>query len=372
MLPTQELVRRGIDAYNSASRQGNEDPTQNFQLSTWGGILIGITFLLFLISDFIIEYTFGRVIPTLLKVESPQAILFEPLKSDDPDAPVNKKGDVEPELLLVKQQPITASFKATIKHLRARAGKQSHLRGLGVYFVNNFVFHWCLQILSLLLPTIFAFPLATILCAPFSMAWTHIVISDPSPLRWYKRVPNYATIKKVLPATAIYALAREAVFVLPTYLAVSFRLLEEFPQKMTTHRATIMCLQGTSVLVLFGALSFLVLIPASVILTRVQASLLADNEESIVPFDRTFGGRVASESVGGTGVLGTLDAWKTFDWNSRVRLLKAYFKVAAMEVALTVVFILVLVGQALLILGEDRKKIVIGRDAAGNPKYLDF
>lgn len=300
-------------------------------------------------------------------VESPQAILFEPLTTEDPDAKLDRKGDIEPELILVKQQPITSSFKSTLKHLRARAGKRSHLRGVGMHFIKGGVLHIQMNFLSIFLPKILALPIATILCAPFSLAWTHIVISDPSPLPWYKRMPSLEMVKKVMPATAIYALAREAVMFLPVYLALSYGLFESEPSKMTQAELTTMGLQTFSVIFLAGALAFLVLIPASVTLTRVQASLLAETEESIIPFDRTFGGRVDEN-----GVLGTLDAWRTFDWNSRVRLLKAYVKAAAMEITLSVFFTVVLAMQALLVLGADHKKILLMTGEDGKPIHVKF
>ncbi|KAA8570515.1 hypothetical protein EYC84_002784 [Monilinia fructicola] len=269
---TYGLARRGLDAF-----RGDETPTEEFQMPLWGTVMIASTLFIFMLMDFMVEYTFSRLIPTLVMVESPQEILFDPLTSEDPDAKLDHKGGVEPELLL---------------HLRARAGKGSYLRGIAMYVVKNFVLDLQLSFLSIFLPKILALPIATILCAPFGLAWTHIVISDPSPLPWYSRMPELASIKKVMPATIIYALAREAVYLLPGYLAISFRLFESEPSKMSPQELTTMGIQTASVIILASVLAFLVLIPASVTLARVQASLLAENEESIVPFDRTFGGRV--------------------------------------------------------------------------------
>ncbi|QSZ29971.1 hypothetical protein DSL72_004489 [Monilinia vaccinii-corymbosi] len=363
MMPTYGLARRGLDAF-----RGNETPTEEFQMPVWGTVLIACTLFGFMLMDLVIQYTFSTLIPTLLMVESPQAILFEPLASEDPDAKLDHKGDaVEPELLLVKQQPITSSFKSTIKHLRARAGEGSYLRGIGMYVVKCFVFDLQISFFSTFLPHILALPLATILCAPFALAWTHIVISNPSPLPWYKRMPNIASIKKVMPATAIYALAREAVYFFPGCLAISFGLFESKPSNMSPQELKTMGLQTASVVILAGVLAFLVLIPAIVTLTRVQASLLAENEESIVPFDRTFGGRVSED-----GVLGIVDAWRSFDWSSRVRLLTAYFKAAAMDIAVGVFFAMVLLSEVILIIGVDRKKIILADGFDGQPIHIDF
>jgi uncharacterized membrane protein (DUF485 family) len=117
--------------------------------------------------------------------------------------------------------------------------------------------------------------------------------------------------------------------------------------------------KGFSVFVLFIVLSFLTVIPANVTLTRVQASLLSDNEETIVPFDRSFGGKVIPEIVGGSGVIGLVDAWKTFDFNARVRLVKAYVKVFALQMALTMFFIGVVVAQLFIIIGKTNLKKII-------------
>ncbi|KAB8288105.1 hypothetical protein EYC80_010238 [Monilinia laxa] len=359
---TYGLARRGLDAF-----RGNEPPTEEFEMPLWGSVMVASTLCVFMLMDFMVEYTFSRLIPTLVMVESPQEILFEPLTSEDPDAKLDHKGAVEPELLLVKQQPITSSFKSTSKHLRARAGKGSYLRGVSMYLVKNYVLGLQMSFLSIFLPKTLALPIATILCAPFHLAWTHIVISDPSPLPWYKRMPEIASIKKVMPATIIYALAREAVYFLPGYLAISFGLFESEPAKMSPQELTTMGIQTASVIILASVLAFLVLIPASVTLARVQASLLAESEESIVPFDRTFGGRVSED-----GVLGLLDAWRTFDWNSRVRLVKTYIKAAAMEMTLMIFFSIVMVSQVVLFVGIDRKDIVLGKGLDGNPIHIDF
>ena len=84
--------------------------------------------------------------------------------------------------------------------------------------------------------------------------------------------------------------------------------------------------------------------------------MLPEEDDSIVPFDRTFGGRVEPELVGGTGCVGMLDAWKTFDWAARIRLIKLYVKVTALQIATIFFFIGVLVGELKLIMGDDLDK----------------
>jgi len=158
---------------------------------------------------------------------------------------------------------------------------------------------------------------------------------------------------KIAGPTAVLAIAEQLTILLPATLSILYGLhnVREEAGNMSKHDASMVALKGFSVAALAIALAFFLVLPANVALTRVQASLLDDNEETIVPFDRSFGGKVVPEIIGGTGVIGILDAWKTFDWNSRVRLLKAYAKVFAMQFVFSIVFVLVLVAEVGLIVG---------------------
>jgi len=225
--------------------------------------------------------------------------------------------------------------------------------------------------LNIFLPFLLAPIIATVLCAQLSLAWTHIVISDPNPKPWFRRIPSIKTWKKVAGPTAVYAVAEQLAVVLPAYLATTFNFFGN-PEDITNNAdAWIMLLKALSVLALTIALAFLVIIPAKVTLTRVQASLLPDEVESIVPFDRSFGGKVIPEIVGGSGVIGMLDAWKSFDWNARVRLVKAYAKVMAMQFALSILFFVTMIAQVALIVGKDYKKIFPGDGKDGDSVVLN-
>jgi hypothetical protein len=293
-------------------------------------------------------------------VESPEAIVFESITTSDPDAPLdNNNKSVEPELLLMKPQPITANFRTTIKHLQSKGGFRARFRGVSAFVVYSILVQWISQMFSIFVPFLFAPIIATTLCATLSLAWTHIVISDPSPKPWFRRVPSIKTWKKVAGPTAILAVAEQFAIVLPAYLAARSGFVgspDDFANTTNSQR-NIMVLKSFGILALSLALALLVVIPANVTLTRVQASLLPDDVETIIPFDRSFGGKVIPEIVGGSGVIGTLDAWNTFDWNSRVRLVKAYLKVVAMQFALTILFSVIMGAQFALIIGKHSKEV---------------
>ena len=103
----------------------------------------------------------------------------------------------------------------------------------------------------------------------------------------------------------------------------------------------------------------LVLIPSHVALRRVQASLLPEEDEAVVSFDRTFNGKVVPAILGGSGRVGMAQAWRSFDWNARMRLATVYAKVAGMQGALFVLFTFVLAGEVRLILGDQLDKVVM-------------
>lgn len=185
------------------------------------------------------------------------------------------------------------------------------------------------------------------------------MISAPSPKRWYQRLPTARTWKKVALPTAVLAIAEQVTVLVPAGLAMVIGIPHpKDTDKLSNAERQVLIVKGFAVVGVAVALAFLLVVPANVILTRVQASLLNDEEETIVPFDRSFGGKVVPEIVGGSGAIGMVEAWKTFDWNARVRLIKAYVKVTGMQIALSVLFFGVIVGEILLIVGKsDLKKL---------------
>ena len=181
-------------------------------------------------------------------------------------------------------------------------------------------------------------------------------------MKWFRRVPRGLKIwKKVAAPTAILAVAEQLTIVLPMYLAMIYGIDLKDPESganLAGAEKKLALVKMASVAGLAIVLGVLLVIPANVTLTRVQASLLDDSEETIVPFDRSFGGKVEPEIVGGSGVLGMLDAWKTFDWNARVRLVKAYLKVWAMQLVLTLFFTICVIAELFIIVGKDWSKLV--------------
>ena len=300
------------------------------------------------------------VVATLAIVEDPQPELYFAVKSNDDEEDVVDKAINNPDadILIVQPKPITSKLRTTIRHLHARAGRWSPFRGFGLFVI------WCLC--RAILVSILSFGASgpcivrsiakiasELVLSTLELAWVHIVISEPSTKPLYKRIPGPQSWVKIAPAVALRATASQVCFLLPAYLGT---VLNVFRPDMngallmpSDDRSPHAGLAALAVLILSLALTVLIEVPATVTMVRVAASMLPDGDEAIVPFDRTFGGKVTPAAVGGSGKIGLLDAWKTFTWPSRVRLLKVLGKVFGMLMAVVVLFSLIVVaGLAVL------------------------
>lgn len=299
---------------------------------------------------------------TTFKLDAPEADNTDPLvSSDDETKPILSA--TLPQVLVVKTKPITAKIRTTMKHLRTQAGPWSRFRGLHIYMIYHFLFSVSYAILQFLFGLVYipraaaAVTTHVILCQ-FGLMWTHAVISAPSTQPWYKRTSTFATVKQVVFPTVIFAGAEQLVLLLSRDLFNAFglhRFLRNpdlFAQLSPGIQREVLA-QISTIGLLSAIAGFLVLFPAYVALTRVYASALPEQVESIVPFDRTFGGRAQPRTEGGNGIVSMLDAWRTFDWAARFRLINLYAKIFAIGTATTWVFALLMSGQLRIIFGPQ-------------------
>lgn len=301
------------------------------------------------------------VVATLAAVEDPKAEFY---MSVDTNADDTKKSGapVEPSLLLAQPKPITSSFRTTIKHLRERAGFWSRFRGLGIFLVYTFLRDIVISFVSVgsiyepAMRDVVAQVLAEIILAQFGLAWIHIVISEPSSKRWYKRIPGPRSWAKILPAALVASVGSRVSFFVPAVLGASMNVTGESDSQQNA--LAVLAVVGVAL-----ALAVLVEVPAVVTFIRVAASMLPEEDETIVPFDRTFGGKVTPAVLGGSGKIGLLDAWKSFNWASRLRFIMVAVKAGAMQFGLAVVFVMVFLGELVMIFGSISPEKL--RDIAG-------
>lgn len=294
------------------------------------------------------------MVATLAAVEDSNPDIYVRIDNDDPNKPLNS-ADAEPDSN-APPMPVTSSLRLTIRHLRARAGFFSRFRGLAMYLVLGIARS---MLAAIVVPVgsffgqFVAQSLISIVFSTWQMAWVHIVITEPSPKRFYQRIPSYRTWLKIAPAAALVDVATTAAVFLPMELAFA---LGSFPDAGPADPTGLF--RFAAVAALPALLAVLITVPAQVIFVRVAASMLPEEDETIVPFDRSFGGKVNPEIVGGSGKIGIVDAWTSFDWAARVRLAKVIAKTFAMQVAVGAVAFLTVGIQVyfMVVNGETKPK----------------
>ena len=362
-----EGIKHGLKATTAVSQQQQQDDGNNEDkpVNPVALLVIALTMMAFFVSLFCISYTYGHLIPTLCMVESPETTAYVPVDSmDRSDPPAYDESTPKPideeDILLVQNKPVTSSLRATILHLRARAGYWSRFRGLSLFLVWNVLTGIIISALSSASHNRLMLGVASIVAetilARYHMTWIHIVISEPSPKRWYKRVPPFKTYTKIAPAVALWALSAQVVAILPMLVCGSFGSLKHMknpeyqPDKKDLYAVGA---QGFFGMFLMLTLFVLLQVPATVTMVRVAASMLPEEDESIVPFDRTFDGQTRAEIVGGQGKVGLVEAWRSFPRASRVRLMKTIAKVALIVMAVWVAAIVTVTAESHVMLGDN-------------------
>ncbi|KAJ5662600.1 uncharacterized protein N7477_010216 [Penicillium maclennaniae] len=340
---TSHVVRRGVDVAYTSFKSQDPEKKQPSGLQILG---LFLTALVFGLAMFSVEYTYNCVIATLAAVEDSNPDIYIRVDGDDINKPLDPNGQ-EPEAEMASHPaPITSKLRRAVKHLRARGGFWSRFRGLSMYIVISIAHSILVGIfpISMLsfMGQLIVQPLVSVLLSTWHMAWVHIVISEPSPKRFYQRIPSYRTFVKIAPAAALESALACAALYVPLAIAKAAGWINMQPDM--DHATSNLC-GYLAVSALPAFLSFLLSIPGRVIFVRVAASMLPEEDETIVPFDRSFGGKVQPSIVGGSGKIGLRDAWTTFDWAGRVRFVKVIAKAFAIEVALVVLAVVALIAQ---------------------------
>lgn len=293
----------------------------------------------------------GTVYPTLAIVEDPNppapTYSAVSLNGDEPNA---ISDDIDGVL-------ITTSLRRTNTLLYSTAGWTANFRGFGCEVVAGIAGGVFGLILGPFIPRFFIFLIAAFSTIQLSAVWTHIVISMPSDRSFWRRLPPFVKTFKAtwLPTTA-YCIAAEVTHLLPRLLINAFGYSRwDFRNPTSVPNYTHHALWQSFLVVLVAIVStVLLVIPAHVTLCRVQASFLPPDEDTIVPFDRSFGGVVEPAVVTGKGYVDFVTAWRTFNRASWIRLYKLMAKIALITWAAYAVVLMIVVPEALLMLRTAR------------------
>jgi len=353
MLRHTELIGRAIVASYAGDGTGHDGGDTN-NPSGGGRKWLELVPVLVFLADFIIffplwlitSYTFTHVFPVLTMVEDENPPPYEPVSLDDPEnislpeepsvAPRNKTSDSGGD------KPIGASFRGLNRLLRSNCGFRSYLKGLGcLAFLNMVNVMLYNTFASALHP--FAAPLGTLIASlalvQVSTAWVHIVITPHSGWFFWRRLPSF---KRAFDATwkptVLSWLATEVASLIMwlTGLSLGMNIFDLYKgQGLIVDGIE---WKGPVLFIVALIITMVITVPAYVILVRVQASLLPVDRNTIIPFDRTFGGKVEPAVVSGLGYATISDAWSTFSAGAWRRLYTLYAKILLVNVAIASAF----------------------------------
>ncbi|CRG83513.1 hypothetical protein PISL3812_00865 [Talaromyces islandicus] len=328
------------------ARRGDGQPDQPDQPdhAPFPVLGVSISLLAFFVASGCVDYVYGKVVATLAAVEDPNPDVYVRIENDHP---IND-ADLPPP------KPITSSLRSTLAHLKARAGWLSRFRGIRLYLlivmaVNLIASPIAAIVGSGLLGNALGQFVAEIIVSNLRVGWIHAVISEPSTKSLWSRVPAWRkTTMKIAPAAAIRSVASQLATFIPLLIASGTGLMTG----PTDIAPTVFVSSGLGLSALYLVLYVLIQMPAEVTFIRVAASMLPEDDEAIVPFDRSFGGNVHPEIVGGQGKIGIFDAWRSFSWGSRMRFLNVVGRVFLLQIAISLVVALLLILQVFVFFGD--------------------
>ena len=302
---------------------------------------------------------------TLAMIETP-TVDYIPISSLDSFDPTSKDTanliiDGEPHTVM-QNRPITSKIRGTLRHLTQHAGFWSRWRGLGYFFLYSFAFgavHFPIMAVLRWLPAgeTFAVIITSVLLSQLHCAWTHKMIAMPSQKSFCDRFAARSAWRQLWIPNAVAAGCMQASFQLIKILAFALGYSAYNHEKQQIVNSWfVIALKIAAVLSLALFLAFFVVLPNYAALTRIEATLLSDEEDTIVPFDRTFGGKVTPVIVGGSGFHYVKEVCQTFDREARMRIIKLFLKMAAIFLVLTVLYIHVVSFELFFVIGPVAKE----------------
>ncbi|KAF7673628.1 hypothetical protein GT037_008243 [Alternaria burnsii] len=360
---TSSFVKRAING------NGGRTPDYMDKVSIWSVVAIYVTIFIAAIGISLFSYMLNQVVVTLCMVESPVAAITVTHETSNDKEDSNEKEtllEAGPTITLVNAKPITASIRATVRHLVAHAGRWSRFRGFKIHCFYSFLSGLTTTFFSGALSgmpgsAVVGAAISAALLANVHAAWTHKVVAMPTDGLFWQRIPSKAhwktlavpaALKAVMPYVSMYLTAGVFMLLKLNKLGYEGHSIETCADKIG------LIARVLAVIVFAITCTLFLCLPAMVTLVRIEASLLPEDQDTIVPFDRTFGGKVVSKIMGGTGVVGFLDAWRSFNWEARRRLIKLFTKNFFIMVGMFVFVLHVVAIEAFVFMGEAAGEIL--------------
>ncbi len=328
------------------------------------------------------------MIGTLAVTEASQAVFLPDRRpsqaSEDKD--YKKSDDLA---IITEERYVTSSLRASLRHVYRIAGVTSFLRGMAVnlcYVVTTGMF-----MTSIIVPIklkafgtdqakitqgiagnkwrmVLAEYAAEFACVLLLCSWgavhTHIIITPPTLRIWYRRLPPFfKTVKTVWLAEMAGLVAHTIAFELPVNIYRQAGIYDRTAYLGPLASGNALLLRRLTFVAIWAAAQLArveLVVPSGVVLARIQTSLLADDEDTVIPVDRSFGTAGAGREKQGVkgfmppppGILaqaraplGFLQAWRSYGLKERKRILLLYAKFVVVEVVIRAAFWSVLGGE---------------------------
>ncbi|KAI0378384.1 hypothetical protein F5Y04DRAFT_149146 [Hypomontagnella monticulosa] len=282
-------------------------------------ILFSVQLFVVLFIFLILSYTLNHIFLSLAAIEDDAPASYTPVVDKD----IEERKEVADETHVPRPEPITSSLRSMYRHLCSIEGKRSLLRGLGCAIAYRLAFIAIAGIFSFI--PFMRFGILTLLVTPLlvvqlATAWTHIIISAPSKKPFWRRMPPFLlTFRATALPTVAYYIAGALLEKLPSLIEAQFG--------ETDVRGFLLGL------VIYWVLALFVMIPSSAVLTRIEASLLPEEEETIIPLDRAL----TLHKVEGKEYMSMVDAWKSMSCATWIKLYKLYVKTTAVSILFFVI-----------------------------------
>lgn len=348
-------------------RAMGEQPT-NVELPTWFPLVVILDFILLAPVWVFTFYTLRTLYPTFAIIEDENPPAYEPLGATGDNETGDQDASGNPiKITSGRSQTVTSSIRSIFRLLRANGGIFANFRGLTVFIVQMALTNILMGIFSSTLgsgATPIATLLATLALVQFNTAWVHIAITPRSGLHFWNRLPPFKrTFEAVWKPVTLVWVASEVARWAPLLFAYLFGIeLPEFggdkelPELPEGQRAAFFT-KSLVVFMLSIVCSVFIVIPAHVILVRVQASLLPTDDETVIPFDGSFEGRIEPAIVGGRGYATISDAWATFSKGAWRRLIFLYVKVTAVSLLVNIVAAVAIILPSTILIIKNSKVV---------------
>ncbi|KAI4720243.1 hypothetical protein E4T48_03422 [Aureobasidium sp. EXF-10727] len=391
------LLAIANEAMQASSNHTSNHAGKDSSGFSWSTVLKGflpmLTIALGFAANYLIDHFFF-LMTTLSEVETPI-----PGGVDSQDMGSEKYGLLEEDKYKDKKQTLSASkpayisssIRATLRHLNAEAGDLSMFRGIGtssaaglltmpMYLAVSFVSHRIpLLKKSNRIAENFAQHVASLIAIQITATILHVCISKPRYKFWFRRMPMtwFKVLRTAWLASLVDGLSDDVVQAAFYYLTPTSKSKPTTIEPRNDHRVFQLSdgpLVKISIAVILWAciksmlraqikplIRLVLLRPFEAIQTRVFASMLRDDEDPVIPMDRSFQGRPQSGGIlqQQTQPLGFIEAARTIDKQTYIRLVKLKFKLHVIKQLIQWAFWTLIFAEVIYFIGPSAVWVVL-------------